>query len=674
MTRSVDQVNAALYDVRRMPYGLARSTAAAAEVERVETEGPDGARAYALFVLVESFVWGGEVTKAYLPFTKMLRWWDEHPEHFDAEDAHSLFWSFKWMVGHLMEFPTVPAAQIERTLDDMARRYALAGNGTNAVELERFEWARERGGADVEDAYRAWVATPRDEYSQCEACEPGDRAAYLFETGRHEEGIRLLEQVLQGSPSCATEPGDMLSHLQLAYVEVGDAEAAARTHRRGLRHLDTGVSMTGPKGRHVEFLARTGNASRALRLLGEHQAFLTEADSPGDRLGFLTSVSVATGVLRAEHADAPLVLGNVPATTVAELDDWVRREAAELAASFDARNGTPAASERLRAAWDHGSRTLPVDLSVLSPAPEPGAGGPAGLAVGDDGAADDRAPFSSGGATPSPSGAATGPEHSSGHVGHATTEPTDAEGMLQVADDVAEEDPVRAAQLLRRASALLESAGHLDRAGFALAEAAQLAAVEGDAEGAAPAFVHALALVRAGGVAPRFVGPVVRAYARLEAGRGDVTGALAQLRRTLDDLDAAGSAVAEQAPRAADLVERDAAADEQERRDLRDTRARLLATAGELDAAATLAEAVAEEFARAGQVGDAAHAFWLAGRSRCEAGADAEAVDLLESAMEGFAIVHDRDARTLVANELVATLRRLGREQDAAAVGAGLSG
>ncbi|WP_454729117.1 hypothetical protein [Cellulosimicrobium protaetiae] len=687
MTRSVDQVNAALYDVRRMPYGLARSTAAAAEVERVEAEGPDGARAYALFVLVESFVWGGEVSKAYLPFTKMLRWWDEHPEHFDAEDAHSLFWSFKWMVGHLMEFPTVPAAQIERTLDDMARRYALAGNGTNAVELERFEWARERGGADVEDAYRAWVATPRDEYSQCEACEPGDRAAYLFETGRHEEGIRLLEQVLQGSPSCATEPGDMLSHLQLAYVEVGDAEAAARTHRRGLRHLDTGVSMTGPKGRHVEFLARTGNASRALRLLGEHQAFLTETDSPGDRLGFLTSVSVATGALRAEHAEAPLALRDVPATTVAELDDWARREAAELAGAFDARNGTPAASERLRAAWSHGSRSLPVDLSVLSAVPEPPAGAPTGPAVGGAGAADDTATSSPAGATPPPPGGATGTdlgsaashsehgtEHGTERPGDVTADPVDAEGLLALADDVTDEDPVRAAQLLRRASALLESAGHLDRAGFALAEAAQLAAVEGDDEGAAPAFVHALALVRAGGVAPRFVGPVVRAYARLEAGRGDVTGALAQLQRTLDDLDAAGSAVAEQVPRAADLVERDAAADEQERRDLRDTRARLLATAGELDAAATLAEAVAEEFARAGQVRDAAHAFWLAGRSRCEAGADAEAVDLLESAMEGFAIVHDRDARTLVANELVATLRRLGREQDAAAVGAGLSG
>src|SRR5690606_8046818 len=426
----------------------------------------------------------------------------------------------------------------------------------------------------------------------------------------------------------------------------------------------------------------TGNASRALRLLVEHQGFLTVADSPGDRLGFLTSASVATGVLRDAHADAPLALRDVPASTVAELDEWARREAADLARAFDARNGTPAASERLHAAWARGARTLPVDLAVLS-ADGGGTGsvpvpawsvttgsvttgavdaevGTAGVGTADAVAAAPAA---------RPSGAAPDDPSAAGAPG---AEPADADGLLALAEDVAREDPVRAAQLLRRASTLLETAGHLDRAGFALAEAAQLAAVDGDDEGAAPAFAHALALLRAGGVAPRFVVPVVRASARVAARRGDVPAALAQVARTLADLAAADDTAAE--PRAVDLVERDASAAERERRELRDSRARLLATAGELDAAATLAERVAEEIARAGDVGDAAHAFWLAGRSRSAAGADADAVDLLESAMEWFAIVHDRDARATVANELVAVLRRLGREQDAAAVGAGLSG
>ena len=262
MTRSVHEANEALYHVRSMPYGVARSTAASAELDAITADGPAEARAYALFVLVESYVWGNEVTKAYLPFTQLLRWWDEHPEHFDSQDAHSLFWAFKWMVGHLMDFPAVPAAQIEATLDDMERRYAVAGNGTNAVAMSRFQWARTRGTQDTAGAYETWVATPRDDFSQCEACEPGDRAAYLFDVGRVDEGVRLLEQVLAGSPECATEPGDMLSRLQLAYLETGDVDKAAATHRRGLRHLDNGVAMEGPQGRHIEFLARRSEERR----------------------------------------------------------------------------------------------------------------------------------------------------------------------------------------------------------------------------------------------------------------------------------------------------------------------------------------------------------------------------------------------------------------------------
>ncbi len=201
----------------------------------------------------------------------------------------------------------------------------------------------------------------------------------------------------------------------------------------------------------------------------------------------------------------------------------------------------------------------------------------------------------------------------------------------------------------------------------------QAAALEGDDEGAAPAFLHALALLRAGGVAPRFVGQVVRAYARLEAGRGDVTAALAQVERTLDDLAAAGEGTdVAPAPRAAELVERDAAADARERRDLDDTRARLLATAGDLDAAATLAESVAEEFARAGDVRDAAHAFWLSGRSRCAAGKERTRWSCSSRPWRASRSSTTRSRAPWSATRW--SRRCAGRDDEAAAVGTGLSG
>ena len=218
MSRPRHEVDHEIGAVRRMPYGQARSSAAQRLVTEVEADGPPESLAYAYATLVEAYVWGGEVEKAFVPFTRSLRWADEHPEHLDETDWHMHFWSFKWMVADLMEYPAVPAEQIERTLEDMARRYAVAGNGTDAVAHQRFVWASARGTQDTEEAYQAWVSTPRDEYSQCEACDPGDRAVHLFETGRTAEGIRLVERVLEDDPRCATEPADMLSWLALAYL------------------------------------------------------------------------------------------------------------------------------------------------------------------------------------------------------------------------------------------------------------------------------------------------------------------------------------------------------------------------------------------------------------------------------------------------------------------------
>jgi tetratricopeptide (TPR) repeat protein len=671
MTRSVNEANSALFRVREMPYGIARSTAAAAELDEIMTDGPDEARAFALYVLVESYVWGNEVTKAYLPFTQLLRWWDEHPEHFDAHDRHGLFWSFKWMISGLADFPTVPAEQIDRTLADMERRYALAGNGANAVAMSRFQWERARGTAATPSAYDAWVATPRDDFSQCEACEPGDRAAYLFEVGRFDEGIRLLEQVLATSPTCATEPGDMLSHLQLAYLETGDADKAATTHRRGLRHLDNGVAMEGPQGRHIQFLARTGNTERALTRLVEHQDHLLTADSPRDRLSFLLSVGAATSLLAAEHGDRRLALREVPASTVAELDAWIRHEATTLAEAFDARNGTDAVTREAESVWAHAPTTLPVSLSILGSAVAPGT-----TPV----AAPPTRP-----ATPTAAGGAattgTGPADISGVWGDADLEEAaapGAEAILARAADLVRSDPASAAGLYQQASADLEAAGELDDAGFALAEAAQLAAAEEDVEGALAAFLRAIALLRAGGVAAEHRAQVVRAYARATVRAGVASLGLATVDKALAELDVPVSAGDDSAPAASGAGSTGAGAQEdlavRERRELVDTRARLLATLGEHEQASSAAETVAEEYARAGDVASAAHAFWLAGRSRAQAGDGAGAVLALESALDGFGIARNHDSRALVGNELVGALRGLGREDEANEVAAALSG
>jgi hypothetical protein len=64
-------------------------------------------------------------------------------------------------------------------------------------------------------------------------------------------------------------------------------------------------------------------------------------------------------------------------------------------------------------------------------------------------------------------------------------------------------------------------------------------------------------------------------------------------------------------------------------------------------------------------VADASHAFWLAGRLHADAGATDAAVEHLESAVEGFDLVRDRDLRAQAAALLIDVLRRAGRDRQA---------
>jgi len=669
MTRTLDEANRAVSTIMSMPYGVARSAAAEQEAARITAEGPDEARAYALFALVDSYTSTPEAEKAFLPFTQLLRWWDSRPDLFDGSDTHSLFWSFKWMVGLLARFPSVPTAQIDATLDDMERRYALAGNGMSAVAGERFAWLRAQGDPGVEEAYRTWVTTPRDSFSDCAACMPAGQAEYLAETGRVREAADVVSAAVASGATCGDEPAGMESLLELLLLDLGDAAGAAAVHRSAMSHLDAAVSQEIASARHAEFLARTGHPDRALRLLHASPEHLTVSDSPGERLAVLTHVAVATGVLRETHAETPVDLAGVPARTVAELDAWARAEIAPIARAFDARNGTDRHARLLDAAWERQARRLPVELGVLAAAERAAAAGASAGSTTSD------APTPSPGTVPTALAGSDAASPAGVDLAGVTDPGAEADPVAAaLARAEVEPDPVEASAAYLTAARLAEESGRLEDAGFALAEAAQVAAVLGDDEGAAPAFARAVALLRAAGTDAAYVGPVVRAAATVQARTGDVEPALATVERTLADLarpaddatDAPTPALAEE------LAARRAAFRGAEERQLRDVRARLVATAGRHAEAARQAEAVAEEFGRAGLPFDAAHAFWLAG-SALRAGGDATAaVDPLRAALEGLAAVGARADQATVADELVDTLRGLGRAEEADAVAASL--
>ena len=642
--RSLDEANRDITIVRQLPNGHAKSAAARAEVERIETEGPPEAKAYALNTLVEAYYFSDEEEKAFVPFTQEVAWYDAHPEWFDEMDSENLFWSFKWMVGGLRAYPNVPLPQLEATLADMEARYAVAGFGMDAPNELKWLLARHVGKPDTLALYDEWLRQGRDDMSDCELCSPARRCDYLFELGRDDEGLRVMESVFADPTvrqECFSEPATILAAAQFAYLrrnQQGDRAAAVAAHHRCRSYLssrsqDRAHALADARGLCVEFLARTHNTAAAIRLLEDNRSFLMQAPAPMSRLEFLTHVGAALHVLVDEMGlrDETLAVQAPPVVTLGELWAWLKPEAEALAAQFDERNGTTHQTDLLHQAWQATSFAEPLDVRVtVEPPPEIQSVSP-------------------------PVEAAT-----------AAPVEDDPKQLLARADgEFAAGRPVNAINTYLRVANLFTAQGRLSDGGFALAEAGRGALMLDDLDTATECLTRASKLLLVTDTPPQFAAPVLITFAEClfrNRQADEASKLLDDTAKTLDD------ALAIEAPggEAADVTKQRTDDLRWARTRVDEMRAESLAHADQPGAAA-LAQHAAEAYAQLGMVEQAAGAFQLAGQA-WQGIDDEQAVWCLQSAVEGFGIALRWPQKQQAANQLVTLLQKLGRKDEATAV------
>lgn len=123
--------------------------------------------------------------------------------------------------------------------------------------------------------------------------------------------------------------------------------------------------MPGEVGRHLEFCALTGNEARGLELLAENRNLFDEVDSPLELLDFLTGVEVLLRrVEQLGHGELPAAGFPGRTWTVGGLGAEVHGRADDLAARFDARNGTTAHTERRSTRLDRAPLLEALELTL----------------------------------------------------------------------------------------------------------------------------------------------------------------------------------------------------------------------------------------------------------------------------------------------------------------------
>jgi tetratricopeptide (TPR) repeat protein len=350
--QSTDELYRALQENSGRPYGRARSITAEELVDAAEQFAEPVRLVHALLELQEAYTYGSEPRKSPVVFARLLTLFDEQPDVFDERLRHTLFWRFKWVANALRQLPEIPLTSLRQWLTEMRGRYEKAGLGLQPYYGQAYQLAAHVGD-DTALAYELWAGRTRTRLSDCEACEICERALYHLAAGDDERALRAWEPVLAGKESCQEEPARSVSYALLPLLRTGRTDRARELHLAGYRGCRRNPAMAGEVGRHLEFCALTGNEARGLELLAENRSLFDEVDSPLDLSGFLTGVEVL--LQRVEllgHGELPAAGYAGRSWTVAGLRAEVRGRADDLAARFDARNGTTAHTDRRRARLD----------------------------------------------------------------------------------------------------------------------------------------------------------------------------------------------------------------------------------------------------------------------------------------------------------------------------------
>ncbi|MDR0436476.1 MAG: hypothetical protein LBH11_06960, partial [Propionibacteriaceae bacterium] len=479
MARTVAEANSILARIEHMPFGPARTQAAATEAARVEADGPEQCLAYSLNVLIASYTFTGEQEKAYVPFSRLVKLYDTRPDLFDEKDHYDLQWAFKWMVNGLSSFPGVSAERIDAAIADMESRFGVDGIGAKTVIRSRYFWALHRYGKDAAEPYfQKWLVTPNDNVfgTECDMCTCNTDVFHSIEADDWEDALAKFDTALADpeNPSrCFQEPAAMGSAL-LPWLarrgQPGDDDRARTLYRRVREQADADpTDFVAVLGRMVQFLASSGHPKRALRYLEKNSKWLVKAESPLERLQFVSRVAGGLRLL-VEHygmGDTAVSISEVPAATVSELHQWTARETRAIAAEFDARNGTATVSQRAEQVMAANPTGRVLDLTLrLEPdgADTDGAQQPITASV---------TTFPGAAGTFDPTVANSGETAGAALAANQSTSEQDAQAALDTAEDKARHGDVEGAvsHYVAAASAY-RAAGRLRDAGFAYAEAA----------------------------------------------------------------------------------------------------------------------------------------------------------------------------------------------------------
>ncbi len=241
----------------------------------------------ARFKLMHAATYFGHSEKTLVAFAWCLARYDESPKNFGWWHERSLYWNYKWVLGHIGDFPNIP---LEKALDlheDFAKRYRAAGYSERTVHYYYMRFARHRGLAEeAKEHYEAWQKLKRDSLSDCHACETNQAIIYHIFAKEDYEALEVAKPILEGKLCCADIPRATYAEMLLPLIRLGRFDEAKHYHMQGIPLYQSTQEGLEDFAKHFVYLLFVNKLDEAVPLFEKHLPWALKTAQMGSRFDF----------------------------------------------------------------------------------------------------------------------------------------------------------------------------------------------------------------------------------------------------------------------------------------------------------------------------------------------------------------------------------------------------
>lgn len=291
--------------------------------------------------LIKESVFSGDRLQALVDFPQYLAITERNPA-LAKENLWDTLWMFKWIVEAATEFYQIEKVQILRWFSEFRRMLTVNGYSLRTWYEKRAIFYQYADRAKMRLDYEDFLHAPKDDMSDGEASELDSVVRFETEIGNREKALKTANEIF--SRRLRTEEVPCKTY----YILLADALAAGETEKAAeyaapLRDLCDGQRFQlEPIGTMLCYDALTDPA-RGLRFWKKNLPLREGSRNPFLCYWFDRG---AARLLEAAAA-AGLSCGDMTAGQLAEEAERCRANAADLAAKFDARNGSDYFTARL---------------------------------------------------------------------------------------------------------------------------------------------------------------------------------------------------------------------------------------------------------------------------------------------------------------------------------------